>query len=114
VEVFPEFAEGLQSLEGFSHVILLYIFHKSHGYKLQVKPFLDDQLHGVFSTRYPFRPNPIGLSIVRLLTCRQNLLEIGGVDVLDSTPLIDIKPFIPEFDVYPQVKTGWYAQRSKK
>jgi tRNA-Thr(GGU) m(6)t(6)A37 methyltransferase TsaA len=114
VEVFPEFTEGLYSLEGFSHIILLYIFHKSDGYKLQVKPFLDDKLHGVFSTRYPFRPNPIGLSIVRLLACHQNLLEIDGVDVLDSTPLIDIKPFIPEFDVYPGAKTGWYAQRSKQ
>ena len=114
VEVFPEFAEGLKDLEGFSHIILLYIFHQSDGYTLQVKPFLDDRLRGLFATRHPCRPNPIGLSIVRLLTRRGNILNVEGVDMLDGTPLLDIKPFVPEFDVRTNVKTGWYAQRSKE
>ena len=114
VEVFPEFAEGLKDLEGFSHIILLYTFHQSDGYTLQVKPFLDDRLRGLFATRHPCRPNPIGLSIVRLLTRRGNILDVEGVDMLDGTPLLDIKPFVPEFDVRSNVKTGWYAQRSKE
>ena len=113
VEVYPEFADGLLGLEEFSHIILLYIFHRSSGYKLQVTPFLDDQEHGLFATRYPCRPNPIGLSIVRLLSRRENILDIDGVDVLDDTPMLDIKPYVPDFDVRADVKTGWYARRSK-
>jgi len=114
VEVYPEYADGLQDLEGFSHIILLYAFHCSSGYSLQVKPFLDDQLRGLFATRHPCRPNPIGLSIVRLLACHENILDIEGVDMLDGTPLLDIKPYVPEFDVRNKVKTGWYAKRSKE
>ena len=114
VKVYPEFAEGLRGLEGFSHIILLYAFHQSNGYTLQVQPFLDDRLHGLFATRYPCRPNPIGLSIVRLLARRENILEIEGVDMLNGTPLLDIKPYVPDFDVRTEVKTGWYAQRSKQ
>jgi tRNA (adenine37-N6)-methyltransferase len=113
VEVYPEFAEGLQGLESFSHIILLYAFDRSNGYNLMVQPFLDDQLHGVFATRYPYRPNPLGLSVVRLLERRENILEIEGVDMLDGTPLLDIKPYIPEFDVHNSYNIGWYAQRSK-
>jgi len=114
VEVYPEYADGLQDLEGFSHIILLYAFHCSSGYSLQVKPFLDDQLRGLFATRHPCRPNPIGLSIVRLLARHENILDIEGVDMLDGTPLLDIKPYVPEFDVRNNVKTGWYAKRSKE
>jgi len=114
VEVYPEYADGLQDLEGFSHIILLYAFHCSSGYSLQVKPFLDDQLRGLFATRHPCRPNPIGLSIVRLLARHENILDIEGVDMLDGTPLLDIKPYVPEFDVRNKVKTGWYAKRSKE
>jgi tRNA-Thr(GGU) m(6)t(6)A37 methyltransferase TsaA len=114
VEVYPEFADGLQDLEGFSHIILLYVFHQSNDYTLRVKPFLDDQLRGLFATRHPCRPNPIGLSVVRLLARRDNILDIEGVDVLDSTPLLDIKPFVPDFDTHTDVKTGWYAHRSKE
>jgi tRNA-Thr(GGU) m(6)t(6)A37 methyltransferase TsaA len=114
VEVFPEFSAGLQDLEEFSHIILLYAFHCSSGYSLQVQPFLDDQLRGLFATRHPCRPNPIGLSIVRLLAIRENLLNIEGVDVLDGTPLLDIKPYVPDFDVRTEVKTGWYDRRSKE
>jgi tRNA (adenine37-N6)-methyltransferase len=112
VEVDLEFAAGLQDLEGLSHLILLYVFHRSTGYALQVKPFLDDQLHGLFATRYPARPNPIGLSVVRLLARRGNRLEIEGVDMLDGTPLLDIKPYVPEFDVRTETRTGWYENRS--
>lgn len=113
VEVFHEFAEGLQDLEGFSHIILLYVFHQSKGYTLQVKPFLDDQVRGLFATRYPCRPNPIGLSVVRLLARRVNVLDIEGVDLLDDMPLLDIKPYVPDYDVYTDVRTGWYETRSK-
>ena len=114
VEIYPEFAEGLQDVEGFSHLILLYVFHHSSEYTLRVKPFLDDEWRGLFATRYPCRPNPVGLSVVRLLERRDNVLEIEGVDVLDGTPLLDIKPYVPEFDVRIEVRTGWYARRSRE
>jgi len=114
VEVFPEYAPGLQDLEGFSHIYLLYAFHRSEGYSLKVQPFLDDNLRGLFATRYPCRPNPIGLSVVRLVARRDNILDIEGVDVLDGTPLLDIKPYVPDFDVAKNVKTGWYSRRSKE
>jgi tRNA (adenine37-N6)-methyltransferase len=112
VEVYPAYVAGLCDLEGFSHIILLYAFHRSADYTLSVTPFLDDQERGLFATRYPERPNPIGLSIVRLLTVHENLLDIEGVDMLDGTPLLDIKPYMPEFDVRTEVRTGWYATRS--
>ena len=113
VEVFPEFVDGLEGLEKFSHIFLVYIFHQSEGFSLKIKPFLDNQMHGLFATRYPYRPNPVGLSIVRLFAIRSNFLEIEGVDVLDGTPLIDIKPYVPDFDVRHEVETGWYSQRSE-
>jgi len=114
VELFPPFADGLQDIEGFSHLILLYVFHRSAEYSLQVTPFLDDQTHGLFATRYPCRPNPIGLSIVRLISRDANVLEIEGVDVLDGTPLLDIKPYMPEFDIRQNVRAGWYETRNRK
>ena len=110
VEVYAEFAEGLLDIEGFSHLILLYAFHCSQGYSLTVKPFLDDELHGLFATRYPCRPNPIGLSIVRLLARENHILKIEGVDVLDGTPLLDIKLYVPEFDL----RTGWLENRNQQ
>jgi tRNA-Thr(GGU) m(6)t(6)A37 methyltransferase TsaA len=112
VEVYKEFSPGLQDIDGLSHLILLYVFHHSSAYSLHVTPFLDDQPRGLFSTRYPSRPNPIGLSIVRLLARRENVLEIEGVDMLDGTPLLDIKPYVPDFDIRQDVETGWYATRS--
>lgn len=112
VEVYPAYVDGLRDLEGFSHLILLYAFHRSDGHSLLVKPFLDDQERGLFATRYPARPNPIGLSIVRLLSIHDHVLEIEGADMLDGTPLLDIKPYMPEFDVRSEVRTGWYATRS--
>jgi len=110
VEVFPEFVEGLKDLEGFSHVILLYHFHRVQGAKLVVTPFMDSRPHGVFATRAPKRPNPIGLSIVRLLGIEQNILRIENVDILDGTPLLDIKPYVPEFDQPPADRMGWLEQ----
>lgn len=113
VEVFPEFVEGLQDIEELSHLILLYVLHQQTDYALRVQPFLDDRLHGVFATRYPQRPNFIGLSIVRLLARRDHVLEFEGADMLDGTPLIDIKPYVPEFDHRTDVRIGWYSTRSK-
>jgi tRNA-Thr(GGU) m(6)t(6)A37 methyltransferase TsaA len=114
VEVNPQFSEGLKDIEGFSHIILLYAFHESSGYELQIKPFLDDNLRGLFATRYPYRPNPIGLSVVRLLKHEGNILEIEGVDVLNGTPLLDIKPYVEDFDVRLNTRQGWYEMRSKQ
>lgn len=114
VEVYPEFAPGLRDLEGFSHLYLLYVFHRSEGFALQVKPYLDAHERGLFSTRYPARPNQIGLSVVRLLAVQANRLRIAGVDVLDGTPLLDIKPYVPEFDQHQDATTGWYENRRFK
>jgi tRNA-Thr(GGU) m(6)t(6)A37 methyltransferase TsaA len=107
VEVFPEFTEGLKDIEGFSHIIILYWFHEAKSTPLFVKPFLDDIKHGIFATRVPGRPNPIGLSIVRLLKHEENVLHIQGVDVLDGTPLLDIKPYSSRFDCFPDCCNGW-------
>jgi tRNA (adenine37-N6)-methyltransferase len=111
VEVFPEYTGGLYDLEDFSHIILIYALHRSEGYSLRVKPFLDDVARGLFATRYPCRPNPIGLSVVRLLSRRDNVLEVEGIDVLDGTPLLDIKPYVPEFDSKADAYAGWYDGR---
>lgn len=111
VEVFPEYAEGLEGVEGFSHLILLYVWHRAPSeVRLKVKPFLADFETGLFATRYPCRPNPIGISVVRLLERQGNRLHIQGVDVLDGTPLVDIKPYVPEFDVFSPERIGWYEQ----
>ncbi len=114
VEVFAEYADGLLDIEGFSHLILLYNFNKSEKYKLQVKPFLEDVVHGVFATRAPKRPNQIGMSVVKLIKKTNNILEIEGVDILDGTPLIDIKPFVPNFDAQKNVKIGWLEKHNNK
>ncbi len=112
VEVFPEYKEGLEGIEDFSRIYLIYGFHLSEPAKsLLVQPFLDDQTHGLFSTRYPVRPNPIGLSIVEIISRQDNQLQISGVDMLDGTPLFDIKPYIPEFDIFDVEKIGWYQNR---
>lgn len=107
VEIEPEFAEGLRDLEGFSHIILIYHFHLSEGYSLVVKPFLDERQRGLFATRAPRRPNPIGISVVGLEGIEGCKLHIQDVDVLDGTPLLDIKPYVPEFDVREADRCGW-------
>lgn len=103
----PELTSGLTDLVGFSHVYLLYHFHKVESHQLMVQPFLDDSQHGVFSTRAPCRPNPIGLSIVRLISVRENVLVLENVDILDGTPILDIKPYVPAFDDQVDIKIGW-------
>jgi tRNA-Thr(GGU) m(6)t(6)A37 methyltransferase TsaA len=109
VEVFKEYADGLKDVETFSHIILLYQFDRAGEVKLVRPTFLDDEPHGVFASRHPCRPNGIGISIVRLLRRKQNILEVSGVDVLDDTPLIDIKPYVPRFDAHPEATEGWIA-----
>jgi tRNA-Thr(GGU) m(6)t(6)A37 methyltransferase TsaA len=111
VEVFPEYSEGLADLGGFSHVILVYHFHLSKGHSLKVKPYLDDKLRGVFATRAPGRPNPIGISIVRLLRVEGRKLYIRDVDIVDGTPLLDIKPYVPKFDSPNADRIGWLSER---
>ena len=107
VIIFSEFAEGLKDLDGFSHIILLYHFHRVKESNLTVIPFLDSKPRGVFATRAPKRPNPIGLSVVRLLDRKNNVLNIENVDILDGTPLLDIKPYVPEFDFSNTSEIGW-------
>jgi tRNA (adenine37-N6)-methyltransferase len=106
-EVFPEFAAGLRDLEGFSHIYLVYHLHKTGEPRLVVKPFLQDVDRGVFATRAPCRPNPIGLSIVKLVRREGNILYLDGVDVLDGTPLLDIKPYTARFDRIDGTRNGW-------
>ncbi|MBN1266695.1 MAG: tRNA (N6-threonylcarbamoyladenosine(37)-N6)-methyltransferase TrmO [Anaerolineales bacterium] len=107
VEIFPAFVPGLQDLEGFSHIVLLFHLHRSSGYELQVVPFLDKEKRGVFSTRAPHRPNQIGLSIVKLISVEESILHIEGVDVLDGTPLLDIKPYFPALNPGGEIRIGW-------
>jgi tRNA (adenine37-N6)-methyltransferase len=114
IEVNPTYAEGLKDLEGFSHIILLYHFSLVKTCSLLVKPFLDDNLHGVFATRSPARPNAIGISTVRLIRIQNNMLYIQGVDILDGTPLLDIKPFVPKFDCRRTNKIGWFSDKISK
>jgi len=113
VEVFEDFREGLKDLDGFSHVILLYHLHAGEGFRLHVVPFLDSQPRGLFATRAPKRPNPIGLSVVRLRGIENGVLRIENVDILDGTPLLDIKPYVPDFDGHTKVKTGWLEEARK-
>jgi tRNA-Thr(GGU) m(6)t(6)A37 methyltransferase TsaA len=113
IEVFPEFAQGLQDLDGFSHIILIYHFHRSNGFTLLVTPFMDSVQRGVFATRAPKRPHQIGLSVVRLNKLQNQTLHIENVDILDGTPLLDIKPYVPEFDHYSAARIGWLKQASR-
>jgi tRNA-Thr(GGU) m(6)t(6)A37 methyltransferase TsaA len=113
VEVFEEYRAGLKDLDGFSHVILLYHFHRCRGFDLRVVPFLDTRSRGLFATRAPKRPNPIGLSVVRLDRIEKGVLHIRNVDVLEGTPLLDIKPYVPEFDGCVKVRTGWLGEGRK-
>ncbi|MCD6461332.1 MAG: tRNA (N6-threonylcarbamoyladenosine(37)-N6)-methyltransferase TrmO [Thermoplasmata archaeon] len=113
VEVFPPYVPGLKDLEGFSHIILVYHFHRSEGWNAEVRPYLDEEIRGVFATRAPRRPNPIGISVVRLLEREESVLHVGGVDMLDGSPLLDIKPYVPHFDVWEVEGIGWLEGRIK-
>jgi tRNA-Thr(GGU) m(6)t(6)A37 methyltransferase TsaA len=106
VEIAPEYVDGLKDIEGFSHIILIYHFHLSKGYSLAVKPYMDDQSRGLFATRAPSRPNPIGISIVRLIRVKENILHIRDVDIVNGTPLLDIKPEVE--------KIGWLKETVNK
>jgi tRNA-Thr(GGU) m(6)t(6)A37 methyltransferase TsaA len=107
VVVFDRFAEGLTDLEGFDRIWLVYVFDRGGPQRLRVTPFRDVKQRGLFSTRAPCRPNPIGLSPVRLQSIRGTTLEVSGLDVVDGTPLLDIKPYVPEFDSFPDSRAGW-------
>jgi len=112
VIVFSEYTEGLRDLDGFSHIILLYHFHLAGKYALRVKPFLDNKERGLFATRAPSRPNPIGISVVRLVDVSGDELAVENLDILDNTPLLDIKPFVPEFRTDEKIEIGWLRDKT--
>ena len=114
VEVFQEFVDGLCDLDGFSHIVLLCHLHRTGSYRLKVVPFLDTQIRGVFATRAPSRPNPIGLSVVELVGIDGNTLAVQGLDLLEGTPVLDIKPYVGEFDDRPNSRTGWLEDARKQ
>ncbi|MBN2266120.1 MAG: tRNA (N6-threonylcarbamoyladenosine(37)-N6)-methyltransferase TrmO [Candidatus Aminicenantes bacterium] len=114
VEVFKPYRAGLKDLDGFSHVILIYEFHRSRGFDLEVVPFMDTEVRGLFATRAPNRPNPIGLSVVRLKKVAGGTLHVRDLDVLDGTPLLDIKPYVPAFDAPARARTGWLEKARKR
>ncbi len=114
VEIYPQYSDGLKDIEGFSHLILLYHLHRVQPAGLLVKPFLENELHGIFATRSPARPNPIGFSVVRLDKVEGRLLRVRGVDMLDQTPVLDIKPYIGQFDCREAERVGWLADNLHK
>jgi tRNA-Thr(GGU) m(6)t(6)A37 methyltransferase TsaA len=114
VEIFPQFTEGLRDLEGFSHVYLIYHFHRCEQTRLLVKPFLQDVERGVFATRAPCRPNAVGLSVVKLVRREGNVLYVNDVDILDGTPLLDIKPYTVKFDRIDTTRNGWQDEVSEE
>jgi tRNA-Thr(GGU) m(6)t(6)A37 methyltransferase TsaA len=114
IELKADLIDGLNDLQGFSHIFVLYQFHQVTRSSLSVTPFLDTEPHGVFATRAPTRPNPIGLSVLALKGISGNLLNVENVDILDGTPLLDIKPYVPAFDQPSQVRTGWLQKASEQ
>lgn len=114
IEILPQYIEGLLHLEGFSHIYVLFHLHLAQSKGLHVVPFLDTEAHGVFATRSPERPNGIGLSVVELLRVEANILHIRNIDLLDGSPILDIKPYIPQFDVHNTTKNGWFENQIHK
>ena len=116
IEIKDKFKEGLKDLDGFSHVHLIYLLHKVEGYMLEVKPFMDNNTHGVFATRSPKRPNRIGMSVVKLEKVEGNNVFVENVDILDGTPLLDIKPYVPQLyeDTIDELKIGWFETKHQK
>jgi tRNA-Thr(GGU) m(6)t(6)A37 methyltransferase TsaA len=114
IEVFPEYEEGLKDIEGFSYIILVYVFDRSGPIRLVRPTFLDDTPHGIFASRHPGRPNRIGLTIVRLLGREGSILHVGGIDTLDLTPVVDIKPYIARFDCFPEATEGWFKGKKDR
>ena len=113
IKVLKKYTAGLKDLEGFSHIWIFYFFHKTEKYEPLVKPFLENKKHGLFATRHFNRPNPIGISLVKLIKRKGNILTVKEIDVLDKTPLLDIKPYIPNFDNRKNVKIGWLKRNLK-
>lgn len=113
IELLPEYVPGLKDLDGFSHITLLYHFHKIKEFELVVTPFMDTEKHGIFSCKAPKRPNAIGVSTVKLIGIKKNIIHIEQVDMLDGTPLIDIKPFYPRYDHRQKVTLGWLEKNKK-
>lgn len=107
VEMKREYLDGLKDLDGFSHILIVFHLHLSKGYRLHVTPFLDDVLRGLFATRAPRRPNPIGISLVKLVEIEGPIIHIEDIDVVDGTPLLDIKPYIRQFDEVEDYRSGW-------
>jgi tRNA (adenine37-N6)-methyltransferase len=107
LEILPEYVEGLSDIEGFERIWLIYYFDRASKAKLRVVPFRDDTERGIFATRAPCRPNPIGMSVVRLLEIKGNMIRVGQIDILDRTPLLDIKPYVPQYDSFPSSRAGW-------
>lgn len=114
IEVFPEYVDGLKDLGGFSHLMLFYHLHLVKTKALIVTPFLDNDSHGCFATRSPSRPNSIGFSVVKLVAVTGNILQIQGVDIINDTPLLDIKPYIPDFDSFTNCDIGWFEKNRHK
>ena len=114
LEIYPPYGQALQDLDGFSHLIAIYYFHKSKGWKPIVTPFLDKHEHGLFSTRAPKRPNPIGLSVLKILEIKSNKIFVQHIDILDGTPLLDIKPYVPQFDAAEDVHIGWLTEHIRQ
>jgi len=109
LEILPQFAPGLADIEGFSHLFVLWVFDRSEGFELLGTPPIDDRPHGVFATRSPRRPNPIGLTVVQLLGREDNVLRVRGLDMLDGTPILDLKPYLSS--VPPEaIRRGWLAE----
>ena len=111
-----KYVDGLKDLDGFSHIHLIYLLHKVERYKLEVKPFMDTKTHGVFATRSPKRPNSIGMSVVKVNKVEGNTVFIENVDILDETPLLDIKPYVPQLyeDTIDELKIGWFETNHQK
>ena len=112
VKILPDFVPGLKDVETFSHIYLLYAFDRAGKIELQRATFLDDTPHGIYASRHPCRPNSIGMSIVELVNIQDATLSVQGIDVLDQTPLLDIKPYIPKFDCFPGASEGWTAKKT--
>jgi tRNA-Thr(GGU) m(6)t(6)A37 methyltransferase TsaA len=111
IEIFDEYSKGLMDIEGFSHIYVFYWMHKSKGFSLQVKTPWDNRLHGLFSTRSPHRPNPIANTIVKLIAKKKNILRVQGLDAVDGSPLLDIKPYVEKFDIQDKVSSGWLEKQ---
>lgn len=114
IEILAPYVDGLDDIEGFSHLIVIHLLDRGGDIRLRVLPLLDDETHGVFATRFPARPNRIGLTVVPLVRRDGATLHIKNVDMLDGTPVLDIKPYVPRFDAYPDATEGWFADRPER